>query len=391
MSEIATSTEERGHAKLSPSSSDRWLECPASIARTPADLDDEGSDAAHEGSGAHDLAEYCLKNKCDAAAGKMAEQYAKWDTPELRDFVQIYLDYVRRLVADGDLFVEQTLFIFKRYGVWGTADAVIVTRDGTIHVIDLKFGSGILVEADNNTQLMLYGIGGLAFDWLSPVPVHTVHVHIVQPRRGNYPSQAYPVEQLAQWVKDNEHKVARAFSAVNEASPGTHCRWCPVKGTCKERAEANLALASFDFAPAKPACTGDSSGMSEDELVKVFTALPQIRQYLDDVEAEVSKRAHDHEVKGVKWIAGRVTRKIVDVVKAAAAFHYVGIHPFANAPLLGIGDLEKLCKEKKLKLETVLGDAMAKVSAKPVLVAESHPSPALNPASAAVADFTGDK
>lgn len=388
MSEIETTSEDRGHAKLSPSSSDRWLECPASITRTPADLDDEGSDAAHEGSAAHDLAEYCLKNKVDAVAGKMKDEFVKWDTPELRDFVQIYLDYVRRLVGDGDLFVEQTLHIFKRHGVWGTADAVVVSKDGTIHVVDLKFGRGILVEAENNTQLTLYGIGGLAFDWLSPVPIHTVHVHIVQPRRGNYPSQAYPVEQLAQWVKDNEHKVARANSGSDEANPGAHCRWCPVKGKCKERAEANLAMASFDFAAPEQGCVGDKNELTEEQLVGIFTHLPQIRQYLDDIEAEVSKRAHDHEVKGVKWVAGRVTRKIVDAVKAAAALTNVGIHPFGSAPMLGIGELEKLCKEQKLKLDVVLGDSLAKIAAKPVLVAESHPSPALNPTASAAADFS---
>lgn len=377
-----------GHSKLSPSSSDRWLECAASITRTPVNLNDEGSDAAHEGLGAHALAEYCLKNKVSAAVGKIPDEYAKWDTPELRDFVQLYLDYVHRLVGDGDLFVEQTLHIFKRHGVWGTADAVVVTPDGTIHVIDLKFGRGILVEAEDNTQLILYGIGGLSFDWLSKVPVHTVHVHIVQPRRGNYPSQAYPVEQLAQWVKDNEHKVARANSGSNVANPGTHCRWCPVKGACKERAEANLAMASFDFAAPEPSCTGDKNEMTEEQLVTVFTYLPQIRQYLDDVEAEVSTRAHDHEVKGVKWIAGRVTRKIADEAKAIIALEAVGIKPYAEPSLLGITALEKLTKALKLKLDVVLGDALAKSAAKPVLVADSHPSPALNPATSAAADFS---
>lgn len=388
MNEVTTTSEDRGHAKLSPSSSDRWLECAASITRTPANFDDEGNDAAHEGSGAHDLAEYCLKNNVDAVAGKMKAEFVKWDTPELRDFVQIYLDYVRRLVGDGDLFVEQTLHIFKRHGVWGTADAVIVTKDGTIHVVDLKFGRGILVEAEDNTQLTLYGIGGLAFDWLSPVPIHTVHVHIVQPRRGNYPSQAYPVEQLAQWVKDNEHKVARANSGSNEANPGTHCRWCPVKGACKERAEANLAMASFDFAAPEQGCVGDKSEMTEEQLVTVFTHLPQIRQYLDDVEAEVSKRAHDHEVKGVKWIAGRVTRKITDTAKAIVALTAVGIEPFAEPALLGITELEKRTKALKLKLDVVLGEALGKTAAKPVLVAESHPSPAINPTTSAAADFS---
>lgn len=372
------------HAKLSPSSSDRWLECPASITRTPPDTDN-GSEAAHEGSAAHHLAENCLKTGCSAAEGKFtADEYVKWDSPELRTYVQVYLDYVNRLLGDGDLFVEQTLHIFKRHGVWGTADAVIVTKDGTIHVVDLKYGQGVLVDAEDNTQLILYGIGGLSFDWLSPVPVHTVHVHIVQPRRSHYPSQAYPVEDLGKWIADNEHKVARANSGSNVANPGDHCRWCPVKGQCKERAELNLKLASFDF---DDGCKGDKDALSEEQLVKVFISLPQIRQYLDDVEAEVSKRAHDHDVPGTKWVAGRAIRKIVDQAKAIVALKGAGIEPFAEPTLLGITALDQKAKELKLKLDVVLGDAMAKVSSKPVLVAESHKSPAINPTASAVSDF----
>lgn len=367
-----------GHAKLSPSSSDRWLACPASIIRAP-ETEDEGSEYAHEGTAAHALAEHCLNLNIDAHGAVFPKDHAAYDSADMRANVQVYLDYVRNQMSEGaTLFVEQRLQIFGQFEVWGTADAVIVTADGVIKIIDLKFGKGILVEAEDNTQLLLYGIGGLSFDWLSPVPVHTIEAHIVQPRRSNYPSQSYPVADLAKWVQENTHKVARAFNGTDEANPGTHCKWCPIKGTCRERADMNLKMAAFDFAEATPSCAKHDE-MTEEELVKVFVSIPMIRGYLDDVEAEVSKRAHEHPVTGLKWIAGRATRKITDIIKACAALRGIGVEPMGEPKMLGITELDNRVKAKGAKLENVIGDCIEKVRAKPVLVVESHKSPAISP------------
>lgn len=367
-----------GHAKLSPSSSDRWLACPASIIRAP-EIEDEGSEYAREGSAAHALAELCLKQGISAHAPTMPKEWAEYDNFDLRTHVQTYLDYVRREMPEGStLFVEQRLQIFGQYEVWGTADAVIVTADGVIKIIDLKFGKGLLVEAEDNTQLLLYGVGGLSFDWLSEVPVHTVEAHIVQPRRNNYPSQSYPVGDLAKWVQENTHKVARAFNGTDEANPGTHCKWCPIKGTCRERADMNLKMASFDFAAADAVCPKHDE-MTEEELVKVFGAIPMIRGYLDDVEAEMAKRAHDHPVAGLKWIAGRAVRKVTNVIKACLTLRSIGIEPMGEPKMLGITELEKLVKGKGHKIDDLIGDCIEKVVSKPVLVVESHKSPAISP------------
>lgn len=367
-----------GHAKLSPSSSDRWLACPASIVRAP-ETEDEGSEYAREGSAAHALAEICLKQGVSAHGPAMPKEWAEYDDFDLRTNVQVYLDYVRRQMPPGStLFVEQKVQIFGQYDVWGTADAVIVTADGTIKIVDLKFGKGVLVDAEDNTQLILYGVGGLSFDWLSEVPVHTVEAHIVQPRRSNFQSQSYPVEELAKWVKENTSKVARAHAGTDEANPGTHCKWCPIKGTCRERTEMNLKLAAFDFAAADPICPKHDA-MSEEELVKIFGAIPMIRGYLDDVEAEMSKRAHERPVSGLKWIAGRAVRKVIDVTKAVLTLRAAGIEPMAEPKLLGVTELDKLAKAKGSKLEDLIGDCIQKVAGKPVLVVESHKSPAVSP------------
>ena len=374
-----------GHAKLSPSASDRWLECPASIIRAP-EVEDEGSEYAREGSAAHAMGEDGLNRNVDAWEAALPEEFQKYDSPEMRTHIQGYLDYVRRHQNAGDLFVEQKLQIFPTMDVWGTADAVVVSADGVLKVIDLKYGQGVLVDADDNTQLLLYGIGALTLDWLSPVPVHTVEVHIYQPRRNNVVSKTYAVEELVLWVKENEHKVARAHAGTNFAVPGGHCKWCPVKGTCRERAEHNLKLAAFDFAAAEPACS-DKDSLSEEELVKIYLSIPTFRNWLDDIEAEVAGRAHKGPVAGIKWVAGRSARKIVDVVRATGILRALGIEPLAEPKMLGVTDLDKMVKLKGLKLNEVLGDTIEMIPGKPALVAETDKRPALDRDAAAAEVF----
>ena len=375
------------HAKLSPSSSDRWLACPASIVRAP-ETEDEGSEAAHEGTAAHALGELCLKNGKNANEVTFPQAHVSFDSPDMRMHVQSYLDYVRRHLVNGaELFVEQQLQIFQQYEVFGTADAVIVTQDGVIHVIDLKYGKGILVDVEENTQLLLYGVGGLAFDWLSPVPVHTIVVHIVQPRRNNLVSKTYSVEELAQWVKDKTPQVERAFVGTNIASPGSHCKWCPIKGSCRERAEANIALASFDFQASEPKCT-PLDLLNEPELVEIYLSIKTFRGWLDDVEAEVAKRAHEHPVDGLKWVAGRVARKIVDPTLAAELLKTVGIEPYSAPALLGITAIESALKLKGLKVVDVLGKTVEVIAGKPALVSALDKREGLTPTTSAVVDFS---
>lgn len=378
---------EPAHAKLSPSSSDRWLNCPASIARAP-ETEDEGSEAAHEGTAAHGFAEYCLRNNRNALTAIFPAEHAAYDTPDLRMHIQTYLEYVMRLVVDGaELFVEQRLDIFKQYGVFGTADAIVVTRSGVIHVIDLKYGKGILVDVEGNTQLLLYGVGGMAFDWLSEVPVHTIHVHIVQPRRNNLVSKEYSIDDLTGWVTENLPLVKRAFDGTNIAKPGSHCKWCPIKGTCPERAKLNLELAAFDFNDENPAPV-ELFTLDEDRLVTIFLAIKQFRDWLDDVEAEVATRAHDHPIDRLKWVAGRKNRAVTDPDSAAVLLKNAGVEPYQPAKLIGITEMETQLKLKGLTIKGVLGEIVQQFPGKNALVAATDKREAITPTAGAVEDFS---
>lgn len=171
--------EGRAHAYLSCSSSDRWLNCTVAP-KLEAAFIEESSPFAAEGTKAHELGEKVLisgKNACDIKGDY---------STEMRDYVQNYVDYVRAI--PGQLLVEQRLDI----SAWvpecfGTSDAVVLA-DGVCHIVDLKYGKGVRVDAENNSQLMLYALGAYdAYDCIYG-PINKVVIHIVQPRLDHYSS-----------------------------------------------------------------------------------------------------------------------------------------------------------------------------------------------------------
>ena len=368
------------HARLSPSASERWLVCSVAPVREEA-FPDTTNDAAEWGTAAHAMAEFCLTNEMDAVNAPDAESWSKYDSQEMRECVQHYLDFVRsKLTPTSTLFVEQRLAILPEFDIFGTADAVIV--DGhTLHVLDLKGGKGVLVEADDNSQLSLYGWGALdSLSWLASENIQFIEVSIVQPRRANVVSKTFTAAELVAWMDANRERAGRAYKALatDPATPGAHCRWCRARNVCKERAEYNLATAGLDFSDE---CSPlDPSQLTEEQLVSIFLRLPALEKWIKDVESHVATLAHDHKVTGLKWVSGRAMRRIADPVRVCTVLREAGIEPMAEPKLLGIGEIERLVKEKGLKVSTLLGKAIEVVASKPVLVSEEDKRPEYVPA-----------
>ena len=242
------------HALLSPSIAHRWMACPGSVALT-RDLPDTSSDFADEGTVAHEVAARCLTGKVDASTHigwQMTVNGKTWTVDaDMAGSVQQYVDYVRGVVAatGGELLVEQKLPISALTGeadAHGTADTVVLAGDELI-VIDLKFGRGVAVDAEDNPQLQIYAAAaleefGLVGDF------KTVRMVIHQPRLGAVSEWVQSVEDLADFAE--QVSEAAAFTQMADAPlipTPKGCKFCRAKATCPALAEHVQQQVGADF------------------------------------------------------------------------------------------------------------------------------------------------
>ena len=250
------------HALLSASSSHRWLECPPS-AKLCASHPDRASPYAQQGTDAHELAAYKVQKALGMKARDPTEDLEYFDQ-EMADCTDAYCAFVmeqlaeaRKHCADPIVLVEQRLD-FSRWVPegFGTGDACIVADD-VLHVIDLKYGVGIMVDATQNPQTMCYALGLLeAFDGI--YDVSTVRMTIFQPRRENISTFEMSKADLLAWAENVLAPTAKlAFNGEGEFKAGEHCQFCTAKATCRKRTEYNLEMARYDFeVRSPPSCLG---------------------------------------------------------------------------------------------------------------------------------------
>ena len=175
---------------------------------------------------------------------------------------------------------------------YGTADCIIVS-DNTLQIIDFKYGLGVLVDAEQNTQLMCYSIGALnLFDSL--YDIKEVTMHIFQPRRENVQNWTIPVDELKAWAENElKPKAQMALNGEGEYHPGEWCQFCKAAVRCRARAEEKLRLARQEFK--MPPLLADS------EIEEVLTILPDLTKWADGILAYATDAAVNH---GKEWVQG---------------------------------------------------------------------------------------
>lgn len=381
------------HALLSASSSARWLSCPPS-ALLAAQYPDTASEAAEEGTVAHALAEAHLRQllRGEPLSAPPEVAASPYYRPSMEDYVAVYTDYVMGLYrevqqtsADAELRIEQRVD-FSRYvpGGFGTADAVIVADD-ILHVIDLKYGKGVPVEAAGNPQIRLYGVG-TALDVEMLYRVTRICLHIVQPRLDSNTTEEIGWGALSVWARDYVRPVAAmAAQGKGDRKAGAWCRFCPAKNTCRAYAEDKLALARIEFAePDHIKRLPDE--LSMEEIGQILERVDDLAQWAKGIKAWALDRALAGEPPvGWKAVAGRAVRRIADETAAAKALLDSGYRPDQVMELRGLTALEELAGKKKLA--ELIGEYIVKPQGKPALVRDTDKRPALT---AAAQDFNDD-
>lgn len=228
----------KGHAILSASSSERWLNCPPS-ARLCEAYEDKGSDYAAEGTDAHALCEFRLKQALGIQAESPIETLS-WYSEEMEDCAARYAAYVLELLetakqtcSDSVVLIEQRVD-FSRWVKegFGTADCIIIA-DGVMNIVDYKHGKGVEVSAEANPQMMLYALGALEiFDGI--YDIDTIRMTIFQPRKSNISVYEMPKDELLEWAyTELTQKAQLAYEGQGEFRCGEWCRFCKAKASAE--------------------------------------------------------------------------------------------------------------------------------------------------------------
>ena len=369
------------HAILSASGAHRWMNCTPS-ARLEQEFDDNSGEAAAEGTAAHALSEHKLRKALKMRSKKPVSPY---DSDEMDNYTDGYVEFVlevieqaKQICSDPLILIEQRLD-FSKYVPegFGTGDCLIIA-DGTLHIIDFKYGQGVLVSAEDNPQMKLYALGALdLFDGIYDIEM--VSMTIYQPRRENVSTSTVSKENLYQWAEEVlKPKAELAFNGDGNYCPGEWCQFCRAAVKCRARAEAKMKLATFEFA--LPPL------LSDEEIADILSSIGDLTNWANEIIAYATDAAVNHGKKwpGFKVVEGRSNRKYKDEEAVAEAAKNAGYRDIYKQSLITITEMEKLMG--KSKFNEILGELVMKPPGKPTLVPVSDKRPEMNTSSAKI-DF----
>lgn len=357
------------HSQIGASSMYRWSACPGSV-RLSKGIESKSSKYAEEGTEAHEIAANCLLKQ------NMVEI-----EPEMQEAIEVYIEFVRSLSAN--------------------------CKPGEMHVVDLKYGAGILVEVvdegEINPQLQYYGLGAYLtvpvadkprllvehkFD-LSSIhpgcfgtadavvvgagPATKVHLHIVQPRcnHPDGPIRSHTIDaidlldfsvDLKDYAKATEDPNAKLVA-------GDHCRFCPASGVCPELARRVTAVAKLEFGPAL--------SYDPQQLKLALDSRDIVKAWLKAVDEFAYAEAEAGRCPpGYKLVAKRATRKWRSEGEVIEALQAKGVKPdvmFEPRSLKSPAQLEKVIDKK------VVAEFTVSESSGHTLAPESDKRPAVKP------------
>ena len=406
------------HALLSASSSKQWLHCPPSV-RLQESFPNESSVYAAEGTFAHEVCEYKVRKYLHERVKR--PQSEEFYTEEIDAITDVYAEFVITIIEEMKrngceplvLVEERVDYSHIAPSGFGTADMLIVGRDdqgkGLLHVCDFKTGQGVFVDADHNSQMMLYALGGLAaYGYI--YEIETVRMSIIQPRLENTSTFECSRKELEDWGESIKPIAKMAYEGKGEQKPGDWCRFCRAKPVCRACADEALALCREEFLDLDAGAFTDDTPETDmtapynpdtdtvvfkqpglipmDELAGILPTLNRISSWIESVFAYLSTEAINHgvPVPGYKVVEGRSKRIFTDakaVVDTAVANGYTDLY---KQQLITLTEFEKMMGKKRFN--ELLGDYVAKPPGKLALVPDSDPRPPVDLATAPDQDFS---
>lgn len=375
----------RGHALLSASKAELWLNCPGS-AMANAQYADEASDYAQEGTIAHEVAEafvhstimHTSQSELAAALDGLRERWgADAITREMMDCAHGYADYiVERITSSCEVMLEQKLD-FSRWVPegFGTGDCIIIDNN-TLTIIDYKYGQGVQVESEGNPQMRLYALGAIN-DYGCVYDFDTVRMCIYQPRINNVSESEMSVADLLEWAERVVvPAAAEAVSGEATFHAGQHCRkFCRHAGRCPE-----LTRHCSNFVESH-GVRADVPRLSDEDYLTIMQMEPLIKLWLDKTtRAATDQILSGSSIAGLKVVEGRSLRKWTSDDAVYGELLRLG-HDAETVleprKVLSVAALEKAIGKKKVAEQ--VGEFITKNPGKPTLVLASDKRPDYDP------------
>lgn len=350
-------TKEALHSEFGPSSAERWLACPGSVAASRG-KPDKDSEWALFGSAGHALAEWSrdegrpaktwlgTKIPVRLVAGGVTEIEV---TAEMANGVQEFVDYVEAL---GGHQLNESRIYYDQYvaGGFGTLDAAALFP-GLCIVVDLKMGVGKQVYAPHNPQLMIYALG-LLLEWDFIFRFETFRLVISQPRLDHLDEWEISRDDLLAWAME---VLVPGYRATLEPDakfePGKHCQFCRIKATCRARAEKTFTVLMDEFEDLDSVAIDRkrTDEITIEELAEVRKHFPAIKSWMAAADA----RLYDvlklgERPGGLKLVPGHSDRAFAEM--AAQALQKKGLKKadlFEPAKMRTPAAVEKLKPEYK--------------------------------------------
>lgn len=361
------------HAFLGASSSNRWINCPPS-ARLCESYEDKGSDYAAEGTDAHTLCEYRLREVLGMEAENPIENLT-WYNAEMDDCATGYATYVLEQLEEAKQNCKEPLLLIEQrvdFSRWvedgfGTADCIIIA-DGILQICDYKHGLGVLVSAHKNSQLMCYALGALdMYDGI--YDIERVRMTIYQPRRSSISVYEIHKDELYRWADEVLKPAAElAFAGDGNYLCGEWCGFCKAKHDCRARAETNMELARYEFK--QPPL------LTDEEIEEILPRIEDFVSWTTDIKTYALNQA----ISGKKWsgwklVESRSVRKYTDEDLVADVITGAGLDPY-ESKVLGITAMQK--RLGKDRFDELLTAYIEKSQGKPTLVPESDKRTVIN-------------
>jgi hypothetical protein len=402
-----------------PSYSATWLNCEAALLDSRFYPDSAGEDAAR-GTVFHNLMNEWLTTGKQPSyrLGHIAEiwqQDANQETDkpflieidaDMFEYGRECIDYLKKF--SGKMLVEQRVDISRVTPIpnqSGTLDVAFLSSKAVI--LDWKYGTGVRVNAKDNSQLLLYAVGVFEeWDWL--YDFQRFELHIAQPRLKNWDVWEVTRQELLDWIEWATIRAKAAWKRKNRSyTVGTkQCLWCRASTDCRAKLAALEAIAdeSFEettvsaeeakavtvFTPPRSAMETTVLRLSTQELARIYAFRRLFETWFRRIGEVLLERGSDGEDIGEFYITeGRKFRHWKQPKKVAEKLISIGVSEdeIFKKELLSPNQMTKVLREYGFRgkvLEQYIELFVDRLPGKPTLVRKGEDD------REALPDYTGD-